>query len=284
MAAVWFFVGAAIFLAVLWAAWRRWWNRLADIPAAARLTLIATTVGGFVGAFFWWQDVDVSFAWDLPPLASRLLGAAGTAFGATGLFALERPARSRARLQALMTVVYVVPLAVAVVLLHLDRFDFAAPVAWGFFAIVGLISAASIAALLELRSGGLSADRRPVPLPDRAWLLIVGAVIGVWGLALFGVPAAAWPMVFVWPTDPLTSRLIAVMLLTLSVASLSALRSASLLAQAHLLGAAYGAGVVAAIAVNVARGLPYPSLYLVAFAIVGLVSAVLLVARWRKDT
>jgi hypothetical protein len=277
-AGFWFFVGAAILLAVLALAYRRWWSRLNGVGAAARHTLILSTIGGLIGAVFWWQDVDVSFAWNLPPLASRMLGAAATAFGLAGLYALERPTPARVRLHALMVAVYLIPLSLAAITLHLDRFDFSAPVSWGFFAAVGVLSVSSVAALATER--GREA-REPVSAAQSFWLLAAGAVLAACGLALFAVPATAFPLVFNWPSDPLTSRLIAAMLLTLAAIFLVARRNARLLPQAHILGAAYGLGVVVAIMPNILRGLPWPPLYLVAFAVLGVVSTVFPLAGRR---
>src|SRR5690606_36876230 len=103
-----------------------------------------------------------------------------------GLFVLERPVPARVRLHAQLTVVYVVPLGVAIVLLHLDRFDFAAPVTWGFFAIVGLLS---LAALAALRAGGAEWAGEPASGLEAIWLLVAGALLGLWGIALFLAPA-----------------------------------------------------------------------------------------------
>jgi hypothetical protein len=273
MAAVWFFIAAAVFMAALWLAWRRWWNALTDIAPPARLTLIVTTIGAAIGAPFWWADADASFAWNLPPLASRMLGAAAVAFAVAGLYALERPKPARASLHSLFTAVYLAPLAGAIILLHLDRFDFAAPITWGFFAAVAVLCITSVAGLRWT-----TAPRTPMRRAERLWLLAAGALLGVWGLALFAAPDTAWPPVFNWAADPLTSRLIASMLLTLAVVFLAASRDAALLPQAHLLGSTYGIGVVVAIGINVARGLPWPPLYLAAFGLLGAVCAIALLA------
>ncbi len=269
-AGYWFFVGVAILLAVLVVAYRRWRPHRPRFGAGALHTLILSTVGGLIGAVFWWQDVDASFAWNLPPLASRMLGAAATAFGLAGVFALERPTVARARLHALVVAIYLLPLTIAVVALHLDRFDFSAPVSWGFFAAVGVLSLTSALALAAERG---SEARDPVPAIQSYWLLAAGVVFVLWGLALFVMPAAKFPLVFNWPSDPLTSRLIAAMLLTLGASSLVARRDGTLLPQAHILSAAYGLGVVVAILPNIASGLPWPPLYLAAFTVVGVVSA-----------
>lgn len=279
MAAIWFFAGAAILVAALALGYLRWWRSRADLGPATRVTLILTTMGGLIGGVFWWQDVAVSFAWDLPPLASRMLGAAATAFGFAGLFALERPSQARGWLHALMTAIYLIPLAAAALALHLDRFDLGAPISWGFFAAVGSLCVSALAAL----AGGRGVARRaPVSAAQSAWLLGAGIVLGAWGLALFLAPATGFPLVFNWPADALTSRLIAAMLLTVATAFLVARTDASLVPQALLLGGAYGLGVVVAILPNLLRGLPWPPLYLAAFAVLGLVSAGILLMERRR--
>lgn len=275
MAAIWFFAGAALLLAALALGYLRWWRSLADLSRAARVTLILTTVGGLIGAVFWWQDMPASFAWDLPPLASRMLGAAATAFGIAGLFVLERPTQARGRLHALVSAIYLIPLAVAAIALHLDRFDLAAPISWGFFAAVGVLSISAVVALSADRGG---APRSLVFAGQSAWLLVAGTLLALWGLALFLAPATAFPLVFNWPADALTSRLIAAMLLTVAAAFLVARGDAPLVPQALLLGAVYGLGVVIAIVPNMLRGLPWPPLYLAAFAVLGIVSAGFLLA------
>jgi hypothetical protein len=275
-----FFAGAAILVVALALAWWRWWDRLDGIPRAGRFTIIVTTVGGLFGAIFWWQGAEASFAWVLPLLAFRMLGAAATAFGLAGLLALERPTSARAKLHCIMTAIYLVPLTVAITTLHLDRFVFSAPVTWGFFAIVGLLIASSL-------TGALAGKGPEYPMhvggTEAAWLALAGSSLGLWGIALFTIPSAPYPLLFVWPADPLTSRLIAAMLITLATAFLLARRNRQLTAQAHLLGAVYGLGVAVAIMVNLFRGLPWPPTYLSALGAIGIVSVVfLLTGRLRS--
>lgn len=278
MATIWFLVGGAVFLVALSFGLRHWWHRLSGIHPAARITLIATTVGGMVGAPFWWLDVEAAFSWDLPPLASRLLGAAAVAFAAAGLFVLRRPHPARTQAHALLTAAYLGPLAIAILALHLERFDFAAPITWGFFAAVLTLIATSLTALAVAGIPGLA--RRATGI-EAAWLLFAGLTLVAWGLALFGVPATPFRMVFVWPADPLTSRLIAAMLLTVGLTFFLARRDSRLLPQARLFGAVYGLGVSVAVLGNVARGLPWPELYLGAMLAVGLVSTGFLIALRR---
>lgn len=82
------------------------------------------------------MDHPSSFSWDLPPLASRMLAAAGWAFGVATLAALQRPVPHRTGL--LMLATYLAPLLAAVLLFHLDPY---APITYAFFAIVLLLNA-----------------------------------------------------------------------------------------------------------------------------------------------
>src|SRR5688500_7683280 len=62
------------------------------------LLLVTTFMGGLLGSPFWWLDLAPSFAWDLPPLASRMLAAAGLSFAVVSFIALEQPRRRPVRL------------------------------------------------------------------------------------------------------------------------------------------------------------------------------------------
>lgn len=242
-------------------------------------------VGGFVGATAWWVDYRGSFAWDLPPLASRLLAAAALAFGVTGFVALGRPTTAHVRYHALMIAIYLGPLAVAIVLFHLDRFDFAAPITPAFFALVVPMTAASI--WLTFFPRGLKpeqpGDAAP-PTPAVAlFLRAVVAVFGLWAIALFAVDDGPSRLVWVWPGDLLTSRLIAVMPLTLAATALASLRSALLARTTLALLAVYGVAGSAAGLMNALAGKPVPALYVIAFAGFGLVALALLFGARRGN-
>src|SRR5215203_586147 len=74
-----------------------------DVMSKALLVFVILTLfGAFWGAGPWWFDENDAFAWNLPPLASRMLGAAGIAFVIAGLFALNRPTYQKLRLMLVM--------------------------------------------------------------------------------------------------------------------------------------------------------------------------------------
>ncbi len=273
---LWFGVAVIVLLAAMAAAFVRW-GRVAGEGGGSpvgRFVLIATAVGGLIGAPFWWLDLQPSFAWDLPPLASRMLGVAALAFGVTGVVVLEHPSAARERLFHTLILVYLMPLALAAVFLHLDRFDFARPVTYGFFAVVIVLCAGSAIELSRERA----ADAAPAALGAtvRGWLLSAGLVLALWGAALFLTPTSPYPLVFNWPQDELSSRLIAAMLMTIAVAFFLSRREAGLARTALLFAGVYGVGVVAAGLMNAVGGKPIPLLYVTGFGIVGLVSLGLL--------
>ena len=271
-----FAIAVVLLLVCLFVGFRRWGK--SDLGPTgegplAKFVVISTAIGGLLGAPFWWLDLSPSFAWDLPPVASRMLAAAALAFGLAGIVVLERPSESRTRLYLTLIAVYLMPLTLVIVALHLDRLNFLAPVTYGFFAVVIVLSAGSLISLV--RSGG-GRDAIPPRLPVAAWLVIAGIVLGIWGVALFAAPATGYPLVFNWAKDPLSSRLIAAMLFTLAVAFLLSRNDAARARLALVFGGAYGVGVVGACLMNTAAGLPVPPLYSSAFTLIAVVSLFLL--------
>ena len=271
---------------VVWG-YRRWVRpRGVGIQGQGMLQLIVLTLaGGLMGSVGWWLDDPRSFSWDLPPLASRMLASAGWAFGVATFAALQRPVTHRVRLVLLMLAMYLVPLLVAVLLFHLDRFDIYAPITYAFFAIVLLMTVSAVWYLI----------RQPVIVPDapadslppgplvRAWLGLVATVTAAWGLALFLTDDGPLALIWAWPGDLLTSRLIAVMLLTVTVGAVYSLRYAD--ASKVTLGviAVYGFGVALANLWNMLASKPVNPSYVVAFGIMFLVSTALLVTE-RQNT
>jgi hypothetical protein len=280
---LWFAIAVVLLLGCLAAGWRRWGERdlgLTGEGSLAKFVIISTTVGGLLGAPFWWLDLPASFAWDLPPVASRMLAAAAFAFGLAGLVVLERPRETLTRLYLALIAVYLVPLAIAVVALHLDRLNFLAPVTYGFFAVVIVLSAGSLM-LLSRRAGNVAPVLPRAPV--RLWLLVAGSALMVWGIALFAAPATSYPLIFNWAKDPLSSRLIAAMLVTVGAAFLLSRRDAARSTLALVFAGAYGVGVSGACLANAAAGLPVPPLYSSAFVLIAVVSLFLLATTGSRD-
>ena len=248
---------------------------------SALMLVLLTLMGGLIGSPFWWLDEPLSFSWDLPPLASRMLAAAGWAFALAAFLALRRPTRERLRLIMLMLFVYLAPLAAAILLFHLDRFDWAAPITYGFFIIVLIMIAGATWQLV--RPVGVVASRAATLTPGtRFWLWAVAIVAGLWGLALAPTDSGFSPLIWVWPGDLLSSRLIAVMLFTLSAGALYSLRAPDTVGITLAAWAVYGFGVVLANGWNLVGGKPMKEAYAIAFLLLGMVSLFLL-WRWSQQ-
>jgi hypothetical protein len=281
------FLGLFALLGIVGWGYRRW-IRPREVGTQGKgmlLLTIVTLVGGLVGSTGWWIDDPRSFSWDLPPLASRMLASAGWAFGVATIAALQRPVPRRMRLVMLMLAAYLAPLLVAIPLFHLDRFDPAAPITYAFFALVLPMTVAALWYLFQqpvIISDEPTDSLPPTPLVG-AWLGLVAAVTAFWGLALFITDNGPSGLIWAWPGDLLTSRLIAVMLLTLAIGAVYALRYADV--SRVMLGviAVYGFGVTLANLWNILVSKPVKPSYVAAFGIMFLVSATLLIAE-RQNT
>ena len=242
------------------------------------ILVILTLMGGFVGSPFWWLDEARSFSWDLPPLASRMLASAGWAFVVVSFLALQHPVYKRLRLILILLFVYLVPLAAAILLFHLDRFDFQAPITYAFFSIVIIMVFATSVYLFRQPVIILeeAQDKQPSGPQVRGWLTFVAVICGLWGLALFATDQGPIRLIWVWPGDLLSSRLIGVMLLTISA---GAWYSRTYADPARLMLAmilTYGLGLSLASLWNIMAGKPVPLGYLLVFGLMAIVSAVLL--------
>ena len=135
---------------------------------------------------------------------------------------LHRPVPRRTRLVMLMLAVYLAPLLVTAY-----RFDPAAPITYIFFGLVLTMTVAALWYLFEqpVIVPSESADSLAPTARVCRSLGLVAAVTALWGLALFVTDSGPSGSIWVWPGDLLTSRLIAVMLLTIAVGAVYALRS-----------------------------------------------------------
>jgi hypothetical protein len=285
-------VAASSLLAAVRGGWVRWvkpYETMLDARQKGLMALaILTIAGGAIGSPFWWLAMPAGFSWQLPPLASRMLGAAGLAFATTGLYVMHRRRASLIRAYIELLAVYLAPLVCAILLFHLDRFDWRAPITYGFFIVSGGMAASAVWHLARRTDLPPFADERRPTSPavfTRLYLLLVAVIFGVWGLTLFlfpngilngfanGLAAQIW----VWPQDALTTRLIAVMLLTISTAGILSLRNGAAVTMSCWMFAVYGSGVTVACVVNAIMGKPVPSTYAAAFALLALTSLPLLI-------
>lgn len=259
----------------------RWVRPRADSGATAALLLllVLTLMGGFIGAFGWWLDDPRTFSWDLPPLASRMLAAAGWAFAAATLITLQNPRPGRVRLFLLMLAVYLAPLTLAIVFSHLDRFDWSAPITFAFFAIVLLMTLPALFFLLRTPAiRGMADDDTPSNAQVRVFLLSTAAVMALWGGALFLTDSGGSDLIWVWPGDLLTSRLIAVMLLTIAAGAAYSARHADRARVMLVTMVVYGLGVAAANLYQLVADRPVKWSYVLVFLGLALLAALL---RWR---
>jgi hypothetical protein len=186
------------------------------------------------------------------------------------------------RLYLLLLAVYLLPLLAVVPVFHLERFDWGAAITYAFFAIVVGMGLSALWHLLRGTAVDLEGPAAAAPSSEppsgatKVWLTCIAVVMGIWGLGLFALPDGPLSWVWLWPQDALTSRLIAVMLLTLAAGA--ALGRADNQSGAMMLAMAgtYGIGGAAAGLRNASAGKPIPLAYVVAFAPVALVSLTLL--------
>ena len=263
-----------VLLVCEWLGYRRWIR-----PHAARLTLqgklllllvILTLAGGFIGPFSWWFSVPDSFAWAPPPLAGRMLATAGWCFALIAFVTLQRPTQRRVRLFLIALAIYMAPLVVAILLFHLDRLDFAAPITYPFLAVVTLLTVGPIGFLIRQPHilDDEAADLAPSPPLLRGWLGLVTLVTGLWGLALFVTDSGPLDAVWVWPGDALSSRLIAVMLLTIAAGGLYGLRHADTARIVNTVAMLYGLGLAIASLWNALADKPVKLSYVIVFGVI----------------
>jgi len=239
------------------------------------MLVILTFLGGLIGSPFWWLDVQISFSWDLPPLAARMLGAAGFSFALAAYLALERPTTQRLRQISYMLFVYLTPLAIAIFLFHLDRFDFKAPITYAFFALVAGMIIANLFFLMNRTPGLIASELVSISPIEKAWLITVAIITGLWGLALFITDNGASDFIWVWRGDLLTSRLIGSMLMTISAGSLTPILQGEVTRQIRLTTLVYGIGLALAAIWNSFAGLPVKWSYVIVFGVIGIVSGLI---------
>ncbi|MCK0169477.1 hypothetical protein MWU53_00230 [Aliiroseovarius sp. S1123] len=291
---VWQIVGMVLLFGTVWLGNFLWRHRLGHRPsrveALAAFVLLGTLAGGFWGAFAWWQNLPYAFSWPLPGLAARMLAAAGWSFALASALALWRPYPTHLRLVLLMLWVYLAPLTAAILTQHLDRFDFTREVTVAFFIIVVLLLVTSSFSLLALPRQDLGTEEPPNSLSS--WALgLIGAVAGLWAVTLFLKPDGPWPLIWPWPGDALTTRLIASMFLTIAVGAIAARPDQQLGRTVFWTTITYGVGVVIAGVAHVMTAEPspmgysdvtWPKSYMTVWGVLGAIAAVALVGSWRS--
>jgi hypothetical protein len=257
------------------------------------LLVVLTIVGGLVGGTVWWTNDPNAFAWRLPPLAGRLLGAAGWAYAAAAILTLRHPTAARLRLMLVLLVVYIAPLTASILAFHLGRFDPSAPITFAFFLVVTVMLVSSIWWLVRPPHivSANDEERKAPGLLTKGWFVVVAVVLGLWGLALFVTDAGPSSLIWAWPGDPLTSQLIGVMLLSVAAGAVLGLRSTDVSRVMLVMMLVYGVGVaVGTVSLVALAGAPMRPAYVVVFGSIGVVSGALLVtsrasslpAQWER--
>ncbi|MCG6856800.1 MAG: hypothetical protein LJE67_01895 [Salaquimonas sp.] len=291
----WQVVGMVLLVGTVWAGYRFWRHGLAHEPSRAEvlaaLVLLGTLAGGFWGAFAWWQNLAYAFSWSLPGLAARMLAAAGWSFALAAAFALGSSSIRHLRLVLLMLWVYLAPLTLAILTLHLERFDFTRDVTVAFFAIVVLLLVSSSIALFALPRNDPVSDALP-RAPARLALWTIGAVAGCWAIALFVKPDGPSPLIWTWPRDALTTRLIASMFLATSVGAFAALPGRRLGRTVFWVTIAYALGIMVAGFAHAVWADPVlvlkveklPASYMVVWGVLGAIAAMALLVSGASET
>lgn len=244
---------------------------MAAYPRRTRRVLTLATAGALIGAPFWWAGAPLSFAWALPALAFRFLAAAALAFGAVGLMVMARPSPARIRFALGMVATYLAPLLVLIVIFHRGALDWSQPLPWGLVVFAGGLAAGSV--LEMVKSKDLRPGVAPRPVERAFWALGI-VVFGLWAAALMLWPQGDLALVWPWPSDPLTTRLIGAMLLTLFMMSWMARNRAELARVAGVGMATYGLWVLIACALRFLAGQPFPWLYAAVLGGAGVLGAI----------
>jgi hypothetical protein len=275
------FSGLALLIGGVVVGYQRWIKPRTGLSNQSKgmlLLIVLTFMGGMIGSIGWWMDDARSFSWDLPPLASRMLAAAAWSFAVPTMMALQRPSRQRVQLMLLMLFTYLAPLAIAIRFFHLDRFDSRAPITYAFFIIViGMLSLATW--YLVQQPEIIPAAPQDTVAPSRlvkSWLVVLAILTGLWGIALFITDTGFSNLIWVWPGDLLTSRLIAVMLLTIAVGAIYSLRYADAAQVLLTCALVYGFGIMMATLWNGLTGQPIKYAYVVVFGAISIICSLLL--------
>jgi hypothetical protein len=241
------------------------------------LLCVVTLVGGLLGSTGWWIDDPRSFAWDLPPrqpdagfrrLGFRRCHACGLASARSPPYAASDAHAGGVPGAATRCRSLVSPRPLRPCCAHHVRILRASSYNDRCRALVSV----------QAVPNGPADSLAPTALVGR-WLGLVAAVCASWGLALFVTDNGPSGLIWVWPGDLLTGRLIAVMLLTIAVGAVYALRYADV--SRVMLGviAVYSFGVMLANLWNILASKPVNTSYVVTFGIMFLVSAILLIAE-----
>ena len=274
----WLLIGLALFLVTLILARAQFGLRVGR-PMTRRerseaMVAAAVFAGGLWGAPAWWFGAEGSFPIALDPQTGRFLAAAAAVFALAALITLIRPTRQRMRYLMMMLLLYLGPLAAALIVWHREALDWSEPAAWGFaLAMVLLIPGALLGLLLP---AGLckAVDVRPPSRGARMILGLAGLGAWAWGLGLYILPAGPLPELWLWQGDPLVSRLMASGLFALAGAALIGAFAGRHSATALFLVILWGAGLALAVQPEYQAGDPLPWVWVGVWAGLAVLAAI----------
>lgn len=185
------------------------------LPFGVRFLALALVIGGGIGAISSFLLIGDLWVWPMPELAHRFLAAAAAGYVAGGAVALVRRSWEEQELLMVTVLLYAIPLIPAV-LIGRDEVDWATTVPVAFLGIVA--AAVAICAVFLPRAARRPHEADLVSSLSEPVLLALGAAGLVVGAIVYLGPRDAgwiWPWADLNAWTPLTTRLIATMLLTI---------------------------------------------------------------------
>jgi hypothetical protein len=169
------------------------------------------------GLFFLSHDAQPLWPWEIEPFNMLFLGAIYLASLSSVVVLLWYGRWSPARLVLPMLFVFTATVLL-VSLMYIGRFDFARWSSWLWFMLYASLPLSAALHLRRHRTAAV-AESHPTPAAWRAVLLVLAALLGVYGLAMFVAPGlltAFWP----WPVDAFHGRLYSVVFTTAAVGAM----------------------------------------------------------------
>ena len=194
------------------------------LPFLVRLLTLALLVGGLIGGIANFLLLPGFWPWEMSPLAYRFLSGAAAAYVVGALITLTRSRWAESELLLATVIIYAIPL-VGAVLMQPTLIDWSKVVAQLFVGIVTPAVIISIGYVWGLRTRASSQMAQPQGYVLRGYLLVVGLLTLVVGTLVFVIPKQSgfvWPWAALDTWQPLDSRLIASMLLTIAGGALLA--------------------------------------------------------------
>ena len=192
------------------------------VPLLVRFLTLALLIGGLTGGIANFLLLDGFWPWEMPPLAHRFLAGAAAAYVVGTLFVFASGRWAESELLLATVVIYGVPL-VAAILVQPHLIDWSTPVAWLFIGVV--TPALIISTGYLLANWNRTESNSALDLAPRTYLLVLGVLTAIVGLLVFVVPERSgllWPWAALDTWEPLDSRLVASMLLTIAGGALLA--------------------------------------------------------------